>query len=85
MPDVIRSTLEMGKKTFKGHAHELLARFPGINHTELLTQITALYLLDFRYGNKREEREACNFLNLLQQEAVKLLNEKADENSNEPH
>jgi hypothetical protein len=28
--------------------------------------------MDFRYGNKREERAACDFLNLLQAEAIKL-------------
>lgn len=58
--------------TWYDHAAEMLARFPGVNHTELLTQLTASYLMDFKYGNKREEREACNFLNLLQVEAIKM-------------
>lgn len=61
-----------GSKTWYDHAAEILARFPGVNHTELLTHLTASYLMDFKYGNKREEREACNFLNLLQVEAIKL-------------
>jgi hypothetical protein len=50
----------------------MLARFPDVNHTELLTQLMASYLMDFKYGNKREERAACEFLNLLQVEAIKL-------------
>lgn len=71
--------------TWYDHASEMLARFPGVNHTELLTQLTASYLMDFKYGNKREERAACDFLNLLQAEAIKLrpapaepANEKAE-------
>jgi uncharacterized Fe-S radical SAM superfamily protein PflX len=69
-------------KTFCDHADELLARFPGVNHAELLRHVTALYLMDFRYGNKREERAACDFLNLLQTEAVKLK-ERATVSDNE--
>lgn len=58
--------------TWYDHAAEMLARFPGVSHTELLTKLTASYLMDFKYGNKREERAACDFLNLLQEEAIRL-------------
>lgn len=71
--DVTRSTMPPSNAvTWYDHASEMLARFPGVNHTELLTQLTASYLMDFKYGNKREERAACDFLNLLQAEAIKL-------------
>lgn len=71
--DVTRSTMPPSKSaTWYDHATEMLARFPGVNHTELLTQLTASYLMDFKYGNKREERAACDFLNLMQAEAIKL-------------
>ena len=61
-----------GEKTYREHAEELLGKFPDVDRAELLATITALYLMDFRYGNKREERAACDFLNLLQAEAIKL-------------
>jgi hypothetical protein len=61
-----------GAKTFGAQAEELLGKFPDVDRAELLATITALYLMDFRYGNKREERAACDFLNLLQAEAIKL-------------
>lgn len=71
--DVTRSTMPpSNSKTFFGQAEEMLARFPGVNHSDLLAQLTASYLMDFKYGNKREERSACDFLNLLQAEAIKL-------------
>ena len=71
--DITRSTMPATKsKTYRDHAEELLARFPGADSDELLRQITASYLMDFKYGNKREERAACDFLNLLQAEAIKL-------------
>lgn len=60
-------------KTFLDHAEELLAKFPSVDRAELLRQVTGSYLMDFKYGNKREERAACDFLNLLQAEAIKLL------------
>ena len=71
--DVTRSTTPESKsKNFLGQADELLSRFPDVDSAKLLTTITALYLMDFRYGSKREERAACDFLNLLQAEAIKL-------------
>lgn len=71
--DVTRSTMPPSKAvTWRDHAEEMLARFPGVDRDELLRQLTASYLMDFKYGNKREERAACDFLNLLQAEAIKL-------------
>ena len=63
---------ESKSKTFLDHADELLDRHRGVDRAELLRSVTALYLMDFRYGNKREERAACDFINLLQAEAIKL-------------
>lgn len=71
--------------TWYDHATEMLARFPGVNHTELLTQLTASYLMDFKYGNKREERSACDFLNLLQAEAIKLKPASAESANDQAH
>ena len=83
--DVTRSTVPPSNaKTFFGQAEEMLARFPGVNHSELLAQLTASYLMDFRYGNKREERAACDFLNLLQVEAIKLRPAPAEPANEKP-
>jgi len=72
MKDVTRSTMPASNsKTFLEHAEELLARFQGVDRANLLLHVTALYLMDFKYGNKREELAACDFLNLLQAEAVR--------------
>ena len=60
-------------KNFLDHAGDLLNRLPNVNRAELLKQITGSYLMDFKYGNKREERAACDYLNLLQAEAIKLV------------
>ena len=64
--------------TFLDHAEELLAKFLGVDRAELLGQLTASYLMDFKYGNKREERAACDFLNLLQAEVIKLKERTAE-------
>ena len=71
MTDIIRSQMPVVGATFLDHADELLGRF-NADRAELLRHLTALYLMDFKYGNKREERAACDFLNLLQAEAIKL-------------
>ena len=59
--------------TFYDHAEALLAKFPGVNRGELLIALTADALLNLLHGNKREEKAACEFLNLLQAEAVKQI------------
>ena len=78
--DLSRGTpLPAGKsKTFWDHADELLNQFPGVNRADLLTSIVALTIMDMRYGNKREERAACDLLNLIQEEAVKQLKASAE-------
>ena len=65
-----------GSKTWNDHAEDLLKNFPGVDRAELLKTMVALALMDTRYGNKREERAACDFLNLVQSEAVKQLQKK---------
>jgi hypothetical protein len=77
--DLSRGTpLPEGKsKTFAYHAEEMLAHFAGIDRADLLKTIVALTIMDMRYGNKREERAACDLLNLVQSEAVKQLKASA--------
>ena len=65
-------------KTFNDHAEEMLAHFAGIDRAELLKTIVALTIMEMRYGNKREERAACDLLNLVQAEAVKQLKAHAE-------
>ena len=69
MPDMLKSDLPP-TKSFAEFAQDLLDRFPGVDHSALLKDVTAQYFMDLKFGNKREEREACNFLNLLQQRAI---------------
>jgi hypothetical protein len=74
--DITRSTMPESKsKTFLDHAGEFLSAevFTGVDRSELLRRMTALYLMDFKYGNKREERAACDFLNELQATAARLV------------
>ena len=79
IPDLSRGTPLTGKsKTFDDYAEELLANFAGIDRAELLKTIVALTIMDMRYGNKREERAACDLLNLVQAEAVKQLKAHAE-------
>ncbi len=72
--DITRSDMRANNtaRTFLDQANELLARFPDVDRAKLLAHVTALYMMDFQYGNKQEERAACDFLNLLQREAEKL-------------
>ena len=65
-------------KTFNDHAEEMLAHFAGLDRAKLLRTIVALAIMDMRYGNKREERVACDLLNLMQAEAVKQLKASAE-------
>lgn len=54
-------------------AEELLARFSGVDRAELLVTMIGGAYFDLKYGNKREERAACDFLNEVQAEAVKQI------------
>ena len=71
MTDIIKSNLP--KKHNHELAEELLGQFPSVDRAALLKRITAWYFCELRYGNKREERGACHFLNQLQVEAERLL------------
>jgi hypothetical protein len=66
--DVITSTLP--PKENHELAEELLARFP-VDRAELLTDMVSLCFYWMRWGNKREERAACDFLNELQRIAIR--------------
>lgn len=67
--DVIKSALP--KKTNHELAEDLLARFPGTDRAELLKDMVALCFYWMRWGNKREERRACDFLNEVQRIAIR--------------
>ena len=66
--DVTRDTLP--RKEWHELADDLLARFPGVDHSSLLKDMIAHYFFEMRYGNKREERAACDFLNDVQRYAL---------------
>ena len=70
MTEVIKHTLP--KKENHQLADELLARFPGVDHTEILKDLIAHYFREMRWGNKREERAACDFLNEVQKIALRI-------------
>lgn len=55
-------------------AEELLARFPDMDRAELLKDVVALCFYWMRWGNKREEKQACDFLNELQRMAIRNRN-----------
>ena len=59
-------------------AEDLLARFPGMDRAELLKKMVAGCFFDMRFGNKREERAACDFLNEVQVNAHKLQHAPAE-------
>lgn len=72
--DVIKSSLP--PKENHELAEELLARFPGVDRAELLKAMVALCFYWMRWGNKREERAACDFLNELQRLAIQQAERK---------
>ncbi len=67
--DVIKSTLP--RKENHELAEELLGRFPGVDRAELLSDLVSLCFFNLRYGIKREELAACEFLNELQRIAIR--------------
>ena len=67
--DMIKSNLP--KKENHELAEDLLARFPGTDCAQLLKDMLALCFYWMRWGNKREERSACDFLNEVQRMAIK--------------
>ena len=70
--DITKSELSV-RKGWQELAEELLQRFPGVDRAELLKTMVAGCFFDMRHGNKREERAACDFLNEVQHQAVKQL------------
>ena len=67
--DVIKSTLP--KKENHELAEELLTRFPAVDRADLLKSMVSLCFYWMRWGSKREERQACDFLNELQRIAIR--------------
>lgn len=72
MTDVLRHTLPSGKDNHV-LAEELLARFPGVDRAELCKDVVASAFFEMKYGNKREERAACDFLNEVQRIAMRNI------------
>lgn len=66
------------RKNWLELAEDLFARFPGTDWKDVLTRIVATQFYEMRYGNKREERAACEMLNLVQVEAIKQRNRKVE-------
>jgi hypothetical protein len=64
MTDVIKSTLPA--KENHELAEDLLAQFPDVDRAQLLKDTLALCFYWMRWGTKREERQACDFLNEIQ-------------------
>lgn len=56
--DVTKSTLP--KKDWQQLAEDLLSRFPGLDRAELLKDLVAGCFFEMKYGNKHEERAACD-------------------------
>ena len=74
--DVTKSSLP--RREWRELAEDLLARFPGVDQAELLKRLVMSYFFEMKYGNKREERAACDFLNEVQRVAI-ALRPKADD------
>jgi hypothetical protein len=69
--DVIKSTLP--PKNNNELAADLLARFPGVDSNVILLELISTAFYNMRYGNKREERAACDLLNEVQFVANKIM------------
>ena len=67
--DVTKSTLP--RKEWRDLAEDLLARFPGLDRADLLKSVVAGCFFEMKYGNKREERAACDLLNEIQRLAIR--------------
>ena len=60
------------KATVGQLADDLIARFPGVDHSKWLREMAARAFAEALYGNKRRERAACDWLNSLQHAGVML-------------
>lgn len=76
MKDVTRNTLP--PKENHELAEEFLDRFPNLDRADLLKQMVSLCFYWMRWGNKREERSACDFLNELERISQRNTTEPAD-------
>lgn len=84
MPDVMKHLLP--PKENHQLAEDLLAKLPFQDRTELLKDMVSLCFYWLRWGNKREERAACDFLNELQRIAIRNAdNSKANNSSAVKH
>jgi len=70
MPDMTKST--MPNKSSQELADELMERFPEVNPKAWLREMIGHYFFEMKHGNKRDERAACAFLNVLQQAGCRL-------------
>lgn len=68
--DVTKHTLP--EATSGQLAGDLIARFPGVDHSHWLREMTARAFTEMRYGNKRQERAAVDWLNALQHAGMML-------------
>lgn len=69
MISIIKDTLP--KKENHELAEELLVQFPNADRAELLKDMVGLCFYWMRWGSKREERQACDFLNEIQRIAAR--------------
>lgn len=72
--DIIKSSLP--KKENHELAEDLLSRFPNVDRAALLKDMVAWCFYEMRWGNKREERAACDFLNQIQASAANQINKQ---------
>jgi hypothetical protein len=71
--DVTKHTI--GPKSSPELANDLLGRYPKADPARLLHAVVSHYFLLLKFGSCAKERFACEFLNLVQMQAVKLENE----------
>ena len=71
--DVTKHTI--GPKGSPELANDLLGRYPKADPALLLHAVVSHYFLLLKFGSCAKERFACEFLNLVQMQAVKLENE----------
>lgn len=75
MPDMIPSSLP--KKENHELADDFLAQFPGVDLAELMKDTISHCFFDMRWGNKREERAACDMLNEITRMALRNIEKAA--------
>jgi hypothetical protein len=71
--DVTKHTID--PKSSPELANDLLGRYPKADPALLLHAVVSHYFLLLKFGSCAKERFACEFLNLVLMQAVKLENE----------